>query len=385
MKYLPLIWYGLWRKPVRTTLVALSLVIGFLLFGILDGVNSAFDVAVQRQRLDRLLVDPRFGVPLPLAYAERIRQVPRVTHVAWTQFFGGAYRDPKNNVVVAATEPRSFFKMRDEYSVAPEVIEALAATRTGVVFLDTLAARYGWKKGDKVTISQPGSRKDGSADWTFDVVGIMSNPGNPGSFGIGIINYDYFDEARSFNPGTVGRVIARVNDPARSVEVARAIDKLFESSAAPTRTKNENESARTRLAIVGDVSKFTRAVIAAVFFALLFLTGNTMLQSVRERSPELAMLKVLGFSDSAVLMMIFGETLFVCTVSAVAGLAIAAVAFPQAGEYIPSLIAYLGPQPMATRVIVLGLACAVGIAALSALLPAWRTLRIKVVDALASR
>jgi putative ABC transport system permease protein len=385
MKYLPLICYGLWRKPARTVLVALSLAVGFLLFGILDGVNSAFDQATQRAQLDRLLVDPRFGVPLPLAHAEQIRKVPRVTHVAWTQFFGGAYQDPKNNVVVVATDPRSFFKMRDEYDVSPEMIETLANTRTGVIFLDKLATRYGWKKGDKVTITQPGSRKDGSAEWTFDVVGIMSNPGNPGAFGIGVINYEYFDEARSFNPGTVGRVIARVNDPARSVEVARAIDKLFESSAAPTRTKNENESARTRLAIVGDVSKFTRAVIAAVFFALLFLTGNTMLQSVRERSSELATLKVLGFSDAAVLMMIFGETLLVCTVSAVAGLAIAAVAFPQAGEYIPSLVAYLGPQPMATRVIVLGLVCAVAIAAVSALLPAWRTLRIKVVDALASR
>ena len=385
MKYLPLIWHGLWRKPVRTALVALSLVVGFLLFGILDGVNSAFDLATQRSQLDRLLVDPRFGIPLPLAYAERIRQVPRVTHVAWTQFMSGAYQDPKNNVVMAATEPHSFFKMRDEYSVSPEVVEALVRTRTGVILLDKLAARYGWKTGDRVTISAPGSRKDGSADWTFEVVGIMSNPGNPGAFGIGIINYDYFDEARSFTPGTVGRVIARVNDPARSVEVARAIDKLFESSGAPTRTKNENESARTRLAIVGDVSRFTRAVIAAVFFALLFLTGNTMLQSVRERSSELATLKVLGFSDTAVLMMIFGETLLVCTVSAVTGLAIAAVAFPQAGEYIPSLIAYLGPQPMATRVIVLGLVCAVAIAALSALLPAWRTLRINVVDALASR
>ena len=385
MKYLPLIWYGLWRKPVRTTLVALSLIVGFLLFGVLDGVNSAFDQATQRSKLDRLLVDPRFGVPLPLAHVERIRQVPRVTHVAFTQFFGGAYQNPKNNVVVVATEPRSFFKMRDEYSVTPEVIEALAKTRTGVIFLDKLVTKYGWKVGDKVTISTPGTRKDGGADWTFDIVGIMSNPTNPGAFGIGIINYEYFDEARSFNPGTVGRVIARVNDPARSVEVGRAIDKLFESSSAPTRTKNENESARTRLAVVGDVSKFTRAVIAAVFFALLFLTGNTMLQSVRERSSELATLKVLGFSDTSVLLMIFAETLLVCTVSAVVGLAIAAVAFPQAGEYIPSLVAYLGPQPMATSVIVLGLACAVAIAALSALLPAWRTLRIKVVDALASR
>lgn len=385
MKYLPLIWYGLWRKPARTTLVALSLIVGFMLFGMLDGVNSAFDQATQRSKLDRLLVDPRFGVPLPFSYVDRIRQVPRVTHVAWTQFFGGAYRDPANNVVVAATEPRAFFKMRDEYDVSPQAIDALANTRAGVIFLDKLMQRYGWKIGDKVTINVPSSRKDGGADWTFDIVGVMTNPGNPGAFGIGIVNYEYFDEARSFSPGTVGRIIARVNDPARSGEVSRAIDKLFESSAAPTRTKNENEQARSRLAIVGDVNKFTRGVIGAVFFALLFLTGNTMLQSVRERSAELATLKVLGFSDASVLMMIFAETLLVCTFAAVVGLAIAAFVFPQAGQYVPSLVAYLGPQPMATQVIVLGLVFAVAIAAVSALLPAWRTLRIKVVDALASR
>jgi putative ABC transport system permease protein len=316
---------------------------------------------------------------------ERIRELPRVTHVMSTQFFGGTYQDPKNNVVVVATDPRAFLKMRDEYVVAPEAVEAITRTRSGVIFLDKLMQRYGWKVGDRVTIQQPGTRKDGSPDWTFDIVGVMSNPGNPGSFGIGLINYDYFDEARSFTPGTVGRIVVRVNDSARGVEVARAIDKLFESSGAPTRTKNENESARSRLAIVGDVNKFTRGVIGAVFFALLFLTANTMLQSVRERSPELATLKVLGFSDAAVLMMIFAETLLVCVFAAIIGLVIAAFAFPQAGNYIPSLVAYLGPQPMATQVVVMGLVCAVVIAAVSALLPAWRTLRIRVVDALASR
>ncbi len=385
MKYLTLVWSGLWRKPARTLLVAMSLLVGFLLFGILDGVNSAFDAAIQRQRLDRLLVDPRFGVPLPKAYAERIRQVPRVTNVAWTQFMQGTYQDPKNNVVVAATEPRSFFRMRGEYEVPPAQLEALANTRTGVIFLDTLAARYGWKVGDRVTIRAPGSRKDGSADWAFDIVGIMRNPGNRGSFGIGIINYDYFDEARSQNRGTVGRVIARVDDPVRSVEVAKAIDKLFENSDAPTRTKNENEGARTRLAVVGDVSLLTRGVIGAVFFAILFLAGNTMLQSVRERSAEIATLKVLGFSDRSVILMLIAEMLVVCLISAAAGLALAAFVFPQAGEYIPSLVAYVGPEPMSRSVISSGLLFAVAIAVLSSTLPAWRTLRMSVVDALASR
>ncbi len=127
-----------------------------------------------------------------------------MTHVAWTQFFGGAYQNPKNNVVVVATEPRSFLKMRDEYVVSPEAVDALVKTRTGVIFLDKLVQRYGWKVGDKVTLTQPGTRKDGSADWTFDVVGVMSNPTNPGAFGIGLINYDYFDEARSFTLGRSG-------------------------------------------------------------------------------------------------------------------------------------------------------------------------------------
>jgi putative ABC transport system permease protein len=115
MKFFPLVWSGLWRKPARTVFTLLSLSLGFLLFGLLQGVDSAFDAAVARQRLDRLLTDPRFDVPLPLSYGPRIEKVPHVTNLTWTVFLIGYVREPQNGFLVINTDPGRFFKVRHEY------------------------------------------------------------------------------------------------------------------------------------------------------------------------------------------------------------------------------------------------------------------------------
>jgi putative ABC transport system permease protein len=385
MKYFPLMWAGLARKPVRTLLMTLSLIVGFQLFGILHGVDRAFDVALSRMRMDRLIVESRFSEPpLPVSYAEQIRQVPRVTDVAWTVFMQTAWQDPKNTALIVAAEPESFLRIRDEFETGPGALEALTRTRTGVIVVESLARKYGWKVGDRVALQAPGSRRDGSGDWALDIVGLMNNPSNPGQLGFGLVRYDYFDDVRRTGTGTVGRYVVKIGDPTRAVEIGRSIDRVFENSSAPTRTKTENESARTQLAIIGDVSVFTRGIIGAVFMALLFLTANTVLQSTRERTPEIAVMKVLGFPDGLVMVLVVAETLLICTGAALLGIALAGAFFPQAGEYIPGMSAYLPPTPMSSTVYVSGLAVAVGLALLSAAVPAFRAMRIRIVDALAA-
>jgi putative ABC transport system permease protein len=386
VKYLPLIWSGLWRRPARAAFTMASLAVGFLLFGLLEGVDTAFGAAVQRQRLDRLLTDPRFGEPpLPLTYAERIESVPGVTKVVWTQFLFGSYRQPTNGVLVIATEPARFFNVRNEYLTSPEHLQALQGTRTGLIVLESLAARLGWKVGDKITLQTPMPQRDGNTNWTFDIVGTLTIPTNPGQVGFALANYEYLDEARASGRGTVRRFVLRIDDPRRSVEVSRSIDALFENSPAPTRTLTENEIAQAQLASVGDVRLIARAIIAAVFFAIAFLAGNTILQSVRERTSELGTLKALGYADRTVLLLVISEALALCLCAAVIGLGAALALFPLISQSLPDLSWFVGTARMSTSVVVVGLLFATGLALLSAAIPAWHATRLKVVDALAAR
>jgi putative ABC transport system permease protein len=386
MKYFPLIWAGLWRRPARALFTLASLAVGFLLFGLLEGVDVAFGAALQRQRLDRLLTDPRFGEPpLPLGYVERIERVPGVTNLTWTAFLPGFWREQANGLVVITTDPERFFSVRNEYQISPEHLRAFNETRTGLIVLESLAARHGWKIGDKVTLQTPIPQQDGSTAWTFDVVGFVTNPSNPGQIAFGLANYTYMDEARAAGRGTVRRFVVRIDDPRRSVEVSRAIDALFENSSAPTRTMTENEFAQAQLASVGQVSLFARAIIGAVFFAIAFLTGNTILQSVRERTSELGTLKALGYADSTILLLVISETMLLCLAAAVVGLAAAIAFFPMVSAYLPSVSAFVGTARMSGSVIVLGLLFAAALALVSAAFPAWRATRLKVVDALAGR
>jgi putative ABC transport system permease protein len=386
MKYFPLIWAGLWRKRARTAFTIASLAAAFLLFGLLQGVDSAFTGALERQRVDRLLTDPRFGEPaLPRTYSEQIERLPLVRDLTWTVGLPSFFQDPKNRVMLIGTEPSRFFKVRDEYETSPDTLERLQRTRSGLIVLEKLAEQHGWKVGDKVTFRSAVPRTDGSSDWTFDLVGVLRNTVNPGQIGFGVFNYDYGDEARALGKGTVARFVIRIANPARAVEAGNAIDKLFLSSSAPTRTVSENELAQTQLASVGEVNRVIRVVIATVFFSILFLTGNTLLRAVRERSAELAVLKTLGFPDLRVLWIVVSEAVLLCLSGAAIGLGAALIAFPLLSERLPSVSAYVGNAPMSMSAMAIGIIYALVLAILSAAIPAWHTTRLKIVDALLVR
>ena len=383
MKLAFLVWAGFWRKPVRTVFTIASLSVGFLLFGLLQGVDAAFEGAVERLRADRLLTDPRFGPePLPQSYASQIERIPGVTDLTWTQFLPTFYQEERNSVFVIAADPGSFFQVRDEYETPADQLQALLATRTGLIVLKSLAERLGWEIGDQVALRSSVPRKDGAPAWSFDVVGFLEWPDNPGQVPFAVANFEYFDEARATGAGTVGRFVLRVDDPRRSVEVGSAIDALFANSAAPTRTQSDNELAQSSLATIGAVGSITTAVIGAVFFAILFLAGNVVLQSVRERTGELAVLKTVGFADWTVLALIGLEALLLCLCGAAVGLAITAALFPLLAAQMPDISAYLGTPRLAPDVYLGGLAIALALTVLSAAFPAWRAKRLEIVAAL---
>jgi len=381
MKFLPLILAGLWRKPTRTIFTFLSIVVAFILFGILSAIDGGLSHQLEVARLDRLLVDTRFGTNLPLAYLDQIARIPGVTVVAPRQILVGYYQDPKTPFGIIMTD-RRFFSVRPELNATKEQIDALLKTRTGALITVFSAKRFGWKVGDKVPVISNTVTKDGSHTWTFDIVGIIDDVDRPGKARYFIGNYDYMDQERVTQKGTVDRILVRIKDPVRATQISRAIDRLFANSAAPTRTGSEKSARQSDIRSIGDIGFFTRAVVAAVLFMLLFLTGNTMMQSVRERVPEFAVLKTLGYSDNGVLMLVLAESVILCVLAAIAGLVFARVGIPRIGDISPDL-GQLLLMPWSSLLTGLGFALVVSV--ISGALPALRARRLSIIESLASR
>lgn len=379
-----LVWKGLWVKPIRTVLTLLSLIVGFLLFGLLQGLQASFALATSRTQADRLLVSPRFEVPLPFSYLDRIQKVPGVKEVTYTGFLPAFYQDPRQGFVVISTDGVSFINVRDEYVVAPAALEALVKTRTGMIVLESLAKGLGWKIGDKVPLGSPVRREDG-APWTFEIVGFVTNPSHPGTIPFALANYDYVNASRTNLKNSVTRFVVRVDDARRSIDTAEAIDKVFANSDAPSRTQAENEFAQSSLATIGDVQRLTAAITVAVLFASLFMVGNVIRQGARERTPQFGTLKALGFSDTAVFALVVGEAMMLCLLAAGIGLAITSIAFPLLAGRLPVLNGYVGTPRLEGRVLLLGVFTAIALTAASAALPAWTAMRLKIVDALRMR
>jgi putative ABC transport system permease protein len=381
MKYLPLVLAGLWRKPTRMIFTALSIVVAFILFGILSGIDAGFAHQVDISRLDRMYVASRFANTLPYAYGEKVASLPGVLVVSPQAGLGGYYQLRKNQLAVTATDAR-YFSARPELAVTPQQIAALKADRAGVLVGVKSARLYGWKLGDKIAINTSTPQQNGSLVWTFDMLGTLENTDLPGEAVVLIGNYNYVDDARMTDKGTVGYFLVRVKDPAQAAAIGKAIDGLFANSPAPTRTILEKADATASLQSLGDVETLTRGVGGAVLFMLLFLTGNTMMQSVRERIPEFGVLKTLGFSDAGVLILVLSEALLLCALAAGVGLAIVKLAFPMIKKAVPQVSALL---LLPWSALAIGFCCALLVAFISGFWPALRVKRLNVVDALAGR
>jgi putative ABC transport system permease protein len=384
MKFLPLIWAGLWRKRVRTVLAMLSVAIAFWLYGTLDGVNAAFgDALVAMTDAARLRTHSRVNVRagLPLSHRARIESVPGVRDVGVLTFVGGYYRDSVELVEVAAIDIDRLATM-GSFDLADAYVEAMRRVRTGAIIGPELVRLYGWKIGDRVTVRSPvWAKADGTNDWTFDVVGIYGIP--EGAFpddGNLWINYGYFDEERAFAKGTVTFYTLRVDDAERAAAIGAEIDALFANSADETLTQSERDFFGSQIERVGNIGFIVNSIIGAVLFALLFVTGNTMMQSIRERVPELAVLKTYGFSNTAVGLLVLAESALLCVTAAIVGLAVAAALFPTMFDLMG-----FAPIPIENSTLVGGVAVAFLLAVLSSWLPTWRAQRLSVVDALAGR
>jgi putative ABC transport system permease protein len=381
VKYLPLIWFGIWRKPGRTILVVLQVALAFALFGVLQGMKTGVEQAIAGARADVLFVGPAAfgGAPLPYAYIDRLKTVPGIKTVDFADGLLGTYQKPTEPVYVLTIRPSDVWLtlVPEIFQVQPKDLEALRKTRNGALISADIGKKYGWKIGDRIPLTSNTLQSSGSGSWVFEVVGMFSAR-EIGQGGFIVANYDFFDEARALNKGTVRNFYAVAADPKQAAAVTAAIDAAFANSSVETRTASFKENAQQQMRQIGDLNFAIRSIVSAVLVALLFSVSTMMMQTIRERTPELAVLKSLGFTDRAVFVIVIAEALVVCVVAALIGLGLAWGVFPYAAKFVAGL-----SMPMV--VIAAGVIGAVLIALFSAAVPAARAARLQIVDALAGR
>ncbi len=381
LKFLHLIWSNLKRKKLRTLLTLLSILVAFVLFGFLSAIKQALAGGVTLAGQNRLWVRHKTSIiqSLPEFYKGRIERISGValaTHQTW---FGGVYQDPKNFFPQMPVVPEEFLDMYPEFMISPEEKQAWFRTRTGAIVGRKTADRFHWKIGDKVPIlSSIYGKTDGSRLWEFEIVGIYDGKEKGTDTTQLFFRYDYFEEARLWNKGQVGWYIVRVKDPAEAAEVAKGIDAEFENSAAETKAEPEGAFLQGWAKQIGDITLITATILSAVFFTILLVAGNTMAQSVRERTGELGVLKAMGFTNSQVLSLVLGESCILAVLGGGLGLVLAWVVIARGDPTGGMLPLFYFP----TVDVLLGGALSVALGLVAGIFPALQAMRLRVADAL---
>jgi putative ABC transport system permease protein len=381
MKFIHLISGNLKRRKLRTALTLLSIVVAFILYGYLAAIARALDQGVSLAGADRLIARHRVSItqPLPESYLRRILSIPGVQAAAHASWFGGIYQDPRNFFAQIAITPEEYLDLYPEFLLPPDQRLAFVRTRTGAIAGRRTAQKYGWNIGDRIPIQATvWVRKGGESTWEFDLVGIYDGAQEGTDTTNFYFHYDYLDEARAFGEGLVGWFMVRVHDPDRAATVARLIDAEFANSPQETKTETEGAFLRGWAQQIGDITTIMSAILSAVFFTILLVTGNTMAQSVRERTEELGVLKALGFSNLRTLALVLAESCLLALLGGAVGLAIAWFLIASGDPTGGALPIFFFPRQNLLWGILI--AFALGLAA--GWLPARQAMRLRIADAL---
>jgi putative ABC transport system permease protein len=383
MKFLGLIWRSAWRKKIRTALTVLSVLVAFVLFTLLSAVGRAFDAGGAMTGAERLVVIDKVSLInfLPISYEARIARIPGVATVTHQSWFGGYYQDPKNQFPQFPVEPEDYFDVYPELVLPEEQMRAWKEDRTGAVVGKDLAETYGFKIGDRVPIqSTIFSQKNGSRTWEFDIVGIVDTTDPKGGSTFLLFRHDYFAEANSFGDGFVGWFTLRLEPGADPVEVSDAIDMEFANSPNETETSTEAAFAASFAKQFGNIALIVTLILAAVFFTLLLVTGNTMAQSVRERIAEIAVMKTVGFSDGKVLAIVLSESVLIMLLGGLLGLGVGWILCKGVAA---ALASFMPGIIVSAEIVLTAVAFMVIVGLVAGLFPALHAMRLSIVDALA--
>lgn len=377
MNFLGLLRANVFRNKRRTILTFLSVFIALFLFVTLRTIITSMQAAVEFADVNRIIVRNATSIvfPLPLAYRERLSTVAGVTKLSWADWFGGQYIDERNFFAQFAVDADTYFDMYPEFLVDPEALAAFRRERNACIVGEGIANQYGWKLGDTVTLK--GTIYPG--DWDFVVRGIYRGVDDTTDERQFFFQWKYFDERNELGRGNVGIYVLEVRDAALVPKISETIDAMFTNSAHETRTETEEAFQLGFISMMGNVQFAVNLIGFTVVMAIILVAMNTMMMAARERLPELAIMKILGFQDRTVVSLMIAEAMLVALVGGGLGCLTARVVFEQTdftgGGFFPSFI-------VRGSTIALGLLVSAILGALSAFYPAFQAGRLREVEAL---
>ena len=390
MKYFPLIWAALWRKPVEAILIWLAVTVTFTLLGLMVGLHATYDRLVETSRMDRLYVNARFpsaspvGILLPFALRDQIARVPGVSAASTVHYLRGYFRDPHQRATVFAVD-ENMRRAWPELPLSAAQWDQLIASRGGVFITRSRAASLGLKAGDTLPLITPSvTRFDGAPSWEFHVLGVM--PDMPGHELLMLGNLEFVDNSMPLAlRGYAWEFRVAVRDGAQANAISVRIDRGFANSSTPTLTIPDKVSEIDAVNSGISVASKTWPVAGAGIFMILLLTANGIAQSVRERTREFAVLKTIGYRQSTLMALVLAEAVIPCIAGAVIGIGLAALLTQLPTHFLPPDLTSMPKPTLSPGVCAFSLACAVLLALVGATIPLQRLRRLSVTDALADR
>ncbi len=376
MKYLPFIFRNLFRKKTRTILTIGSIAVALFLFGLLVTIETALNAGVDVAGVDRLIVRNKISLimPLPLSYQERLRQIDHVSEATFATWFGAVYQEPKNFFPQFAIDTETYRTVFPEFKISDLEWQSFLADREGAVVGKRTAERFGWKVGDRIPLQ--GTIWTGT--WEFNIRAIYEGSRSGDDESQFWFHWKFLEESRPWGKGTVGWYTVKIDDPDHAVTVSQTIDDRFSNSAYETSTETEQAFAAGFAKQIGNIRMLILSIGAVVLFTLLLVTGNTMAMAVRERVPELGVLKTLGFGDGTVLFLVLAESLLIATVGGALGVGLAKL-FTLGGDPTGGMLPVFY---LTTGKMFLGIAIAVFVGLFAGSIPALTAMNLRIVDAL---
>ena len=348
------------RNKRRSILTILSIAFSLLLLTLMMTLWRSFYMDDgSAESAERLVVRHKVSLTfaLPGYYREKIRSLPGVVAVVPVSWFGGLYKDdkPENFFAQFSTDPEEFFKVYRDVNIPPDQVTAWQRDRQGVIVDDTLAKKYGWKLGDRIVLQ-----------------GTIY-PVNPELYIRGIFH--------AFAKGKAGTFGILADSPGNVSKVAVAVDDMFHNSPQPTKTESEKAFGLEFVAMLGNVKAFILSICAAVVFATLLVSANTMAMSIRERTREVAVLKTLGFTRQTVLGLFVGEAVTLALIGGMVGAA-AAYGVVILFTHSPQASGFFQIMNVSTGTIVLAMIVAGLVGFVSAIVPSYQASRVNIVEGL---
>ncbi|MEP7028098.1 MAG: FtsX-like permease family protein [Candidatus Eisenbacteria bacterium] len=392
MELLPLVWTNLMRNKLRTILTTLSVFVALFLFVLLHGITDTLTASTQVASERRLVTRNKISLvfPLPMSQYEKIKAVPGVSAVSWSNWFGG--QDPVDSrgfFAQFAVDAKTYFPLyASDIEIAqaspapagtpvpPGVDPKLAAfmnQRDACVVGEKLLLKRGWKLGQ--TIHLNGTIYPGS--WPYVIRAVYRPKIKALDAETMFFHWDYLYE-KSNRQAQVGIFIFSLADPSQAATIGKRVDAMFENSSNATHTETERAFQAGFVSMFGNIPFVIQVIGLAVAFSIFLVAAVTMMMAIRERTNEFAVLKTLGFGDGSVFLMVLAEAGAITLTGGLAGSLLAKFLLERTGLMVP------GFSTMIVRwdTVLLGIGVAVLMGAFSGLLPAWQASRLKIVDAL---